>query len=102
MFWKKKICSSGQFAKETEERKLFEQKIITNREKSYLLTSLIYALDRIANTVGHYDAYRKIDIPEKRLFLLPLDLKVSKYSAEIHKADANELVKKNQSRYCLY
>ncbi len=74
--------------------KLFEQKIITNREKSYLLTSLIYALDRIANTVGHYDAYRKIDIPEKRLFLLPLDLKVSKYSAEIHKADANELVKK--------
>ena len=36
--------------------KLFEEKVITNREKSYLLTSLIYALDKIANTVGHYDA----------------------------------------------
>lgn len=74
--------------------KLFEKKIITQREKSYLCTSLIYALDKIANTVGHYDAYRKVDIPEKKLFLLPLDIKNSKYSAEIYKDDANELVKK--------
>ncbi len=74
--------------------KLFEEKIITNREKSYLLTSLIYALDRIANTVGHYDAYRKIDIPDKKLFLLPLDITNSQYSTEIYKDDANELVKK--------
>lgn len=73
--------------------KLFEEKVITPREKSYLLTSLIYALDRIANTVGHYDAYRKIDIPDKKLFLLPLNLRESKYKAEIYKSDANELVK---------
>lgn len=73
--------------------KLFEKNIITPREKSYLLTSLIYALDKIANTVGHYDAYRKVDIPEKKLFLLPLDIHHSKYDAEIHKTDANELVK---------
>lgn len=74
--------------------KLFEEKIITQRERSYLFTSLIYALDKIANTVGHYDAYRKVDILEKKLFLLPLDIKNSKYSAEIYKDDANELVKK--------
>jgi adenine-specific DNA-methyltransferase len=74
--------------------KLFEEKIITKREKSYLLTSLIYALDKIANTVGHYDAYRKIDIPNKKLFLLPLDIKNSEYPAEIYKDDANEVVKK--------
>ena len=74
--------------------KLFEEKIITKREKSYLLTSLIYALDKIANTVGHYDAYRKVDIPDKKLFLLPLDIKNSKYPSEIYKNDANELVKK--------
>lgn len=73
--------------------KLFEEKIITSREKSYLVTSLIYALDRIANTVGHYDAYRKIDIPEKNLFLLPLDVSQSKHDARIYKSDANELVK---------
>lgn len=74
--------------------KLFEKKIITEREKSYLITSLIYALDRIANTVGHYDAFRKIEIPDKKLFLLPLDIKNSKYSAEIYKNDANDLVKR--------
>lgn len=74
--------------------KLFEEKIITKREKSYLLTSLIYALDKIANTVGHYDAYRKIDIPNKKLFLLPLDIKNSEYPADIYKDDANEVVKK--------
>lgn len=74
--------------------KLFEEKIITKREKSYLLTSLIYALDKIANTVGHYDAYRKINIPDKKLFLLPLDVKNSKYPAEIYKGDANEVVKR--------
>lgn len=74
--------------------KLFDKKIITSREKSYLLTSLIYALDRIANTVGHYDAYRKIDIPDKKLFLLPLDIKCSEHATEIYKNDANELVKK--------
>ncbi len=77
--------------------KLFEGRIITNREKSYLLTSLIYALDRIANTVGHYDAYRKIDIPNKKLLLLPLDITKSEYAAEIYKDDANELVKKIKS-----
>lgn len=74
--------------------KLFEKKIISRREKSYLLTSLIYALDKIANTVGHYDAYRKIDIPSKKLFLLPLQLASSPYPVEIYKEDANELVSK--------
>lgn len=73
--------------------KLFEEKIITAREKSYLVTSLIYALDRIANTVGHYDAYRKINIPEKKLFLLPLDVSQSEHKVSIFKSDANELVK---------
>ncbi|MCA9360949.1 Dam family site-specific DNA-(adenine-N6)-methyltransferase [Candidatus Kaiserbacteria bacterium] len=73
---------------------LFKKKVITYREKAYLITSLIYALDKIANTVGHYDAYRKIDIPEKKLFLLPLELKKSTRLTEIYKEDANELVKK--------
>lgn len=74
--------------------KLFKENLITSREKSYLITSLIYALDRIANTVGHYDAYRKIDIPKKELVLLPLNLKASKYKAKIYKSDANELAKR--------
>lgn len=32
---------------------------ITKREFYILLSSLIYSTDRVANTVGHYDAYRK-------------------------------------------
>lgn len=36
------------------------EKISSNSdEKFILITSLIYAADRIANTVGHYDAYRE-------------------------------------------
>lgn len=32
---------------------------INDRERALLLTSLLYAMDKIANTCGHYDAYRK-------------------------------------------
>ena len=35
------------------------QKSITKREYAILITSLLYAMDRIAKTCGHYDAYRK-------------------------------------------
>lgn len=66
---------------------------ISEREKAYLVTSLIYSLDRIANTVGHYDAYRKIEIPKKELVLRPLNLLKTKHSSHIYKCDANELVK---------
>lgn len=73
--------------------KQYEEKHITSREKAYLITSLLYALDKIANTVGHYDAYRKINIPEKKLTLLPLEIRESPYKAKIYQQDANELVK---------
>lgn len=73
--------------------KLFINGEINEREKAYLITSLIYALDRIANTVGHYDAYRKIDIPHKSLLLHPLDIKKTTHKSKIYKSDANELVK---------
>lgn len=44
-------------------RELLEQvrahNLINEREFAILLTSILYGMDRIANTVGHYDAYRK-------------------------------------------
>jgi adenine-specific DNA-methyltransferase len=76
---------------------LFDRNIITFREKAYLITSLIYALDKIANTVGHYDAYRKVNIENKKLCLLPLNIKLSKYTPQIYCQDANELIKKIES-----
>ncbi len=39
--------------------KLKNSKEITNQEYYVLLTSLLFALDKIANTVGQYDAYLK-------------------------------------------
>ena len=38
---------------------LSKNKIINKREESILLTSLLYATDKVANTCGHYDAFRK-------------------------------------------
>lgn len=66
---------------------------INSREKSVLLTSLIYAMDKVANTVGHYDAYRK-----KMDSFQPIVLRVPKLEKnrnnQIYCEDANVLVKK--------
>ena len=40
---------------------------INARERSLLITSLLYAMDKIANTCGHYDAYRQGVEYEKHL-----------------------------------
>lgn len=68
---------------------------INEREKAILIASLLYSADKIANTVGHYDAYRKkIDIVDRFVFELinPLDTKGKVIS--IYREDANELVRK--------
>lgn len=67
---------------------------INGRERAVLLTSLIYAMDKSANTVGHYDAYRK-----KMDTLVPIVFKLPNFNANIHSKakiyheDANCLVK---------
>jgi adenine-specific DNA-methyltransferase len=38
---------------------LHRKKYITTQEKNYLICSLIYAVDKVANTVGQYDAFLK-------------------------------------------
>ncbi len=43
---------------------------LNGRERALLITSLLYAMDRIANTCGHYDAYRRGNVPEDGLRLL--------------------------------
>jgi len=45
--------------------KLYKNEKLNLKEKSILITSLMYASDKIANTCGHYDAYReKCDFKE--------------------------------------
>ena len=74
-------------------REKIESYDINNREKAFLLTSLLYAMDKVANTVGHYDAFRK-----KMDSFNPIHLKIPENNFnnsgnEIYKTDANELVK---------
>ncbi|WP_298081735.1 DNA adenine methylase [uncultured Campylobacter sp.] len=61
--------------------------------ENILLASLIYSMDKVANTVGHYDAYIKQKKPiDKFKFELIRPIKSEK-TIEIYKRDANELSK---------
>lgn len=68
---------------------------LNDREKNILITSLLYSADKIANTVGHYDAYRKnVDIPDKFEFKLIDTVNTKGKNIHIYREDANKLVKK--------
>lgn len=66
---------------------------LNEKEYSILLTSLLYAVDKIANTVGHYDAYIRKDPKTKKLFLKMIHQIKSK-KVKIYRKDANDLVNK--------
>lgn len=86
-------------------RVFIEQQAYRNsREKNILLTSLVYALDKVANTVGHYDAYRKtMDSFEPICFLMPrLPKRNDAYPSEIFQSDANELVRNLSHKDLIY
>ncbi|WP_066188939.1 Dam family site-specific DNA-(adenine-N6)-methyltransferase [Gracilibacillus timonensis] len=65
---------------------------VNEREKAFLITSLLYAMDKVANTVGHYDAYR-----QKLDSLKPLHLRVPELHHNrkngLYCQDANQLVR---------
>jgi adenine-specific DNA-methyltransferase len=65
---------------------------LNKKEYAILLASLIYSVDKIANTVGHYDAYRKVK-PKDYDFKIKL-IKPIKTDAIIYKEDSNKLAKK--------
>ncbi|MDH3002283.1 DNA adenine methylase [Pasteurella multocida] len=69
---------------------------LTPKEHSILLASLIYSADKIANTVGHFDAYIKKDIAPKPL---PFDLVnwSIKEKFQIFQQDANQLVRQQSA-----
>ena len=87
-------CKMIGFIREDIEENYLSNKLNT-RERAILITSLLYAMDKIANTVGHYDAYRKNGNLDKKLELCMLDLKsnTNNKNNKIFNEDANELVK---------
>ncbi len=62
------------------------------RETDILLASLIYSADRIANTVGHYEAYRK-GVKEFKEFEFRLIEPYRKSNTKIFRRNANLLAK---------
>lgn len=72
----------------------FKSGKINKRERAILITSLLYAMDKIANTCGHYDAYRKNVKFEKSLELfVPLAKVQNNENNLCFNMDANYLVK---------
>src|SRR3989344_819743 len=69
------------------------RKNLTEREYHMLISSLLYSVDKIANTVGHYDAYFKKELVEDNFFMRPID-PIEVKSASIFREDANSLAKK--------
>lgn len=62
------------------------------REYDILIASILYACDKVANTVGHYDSYRrKMDSFNKVVFRKPLIR--GNYDCQIFEEDANALVR---------
>lgn len=91
-FTKENAIKIGIIREEIE--KLDQKKEIDSEEKNILLTSLIYAIDKVANTVGHYEAYRKKLDTTQPIRLLAPDINThNNINNIIYQKDANQLIK---------
>lgn len=67
---------------------------LNEKEKNILLASLLYSLDKAANTVGHYDAYIKgKTIKDAFVFDLIIPYEFKNKKIHISRVDANQLAK---------
>lgn len=78
------------YIREDIEHRKFE---LTDKEYSVLIATLIYNIDKIANTVGHFDAYIKKPIKFRKLILNPIGQNQIE-TLEIYQETANTLARK--------
>ena len=89
-FYSADTCSKIGYIREDIECK-YKANAINFKEYSILITSLLYGMDKVANTVGHYDAYRKNAAYDSR-FILPLVLpEPNNKDNQCFNSDANKL-----------
>jgi adenine-specific DNA-methyltransferase len=69
------------------------KKNLTDREYNILIASLLYSIDKIANTVGHYDAYFKKDFIPDNFFMKPIE-PIKANNVDIFREDTNILARK--------
>ncbi|MCL2034150.1 MAG: Dam family site-specific DNA-(adenine-N6)-methyltransferase [Oscillospiraceae bacterium] len=91
-YFNRQDCAKIGFIREDIEAK-HKNGEINDRERAILITSLVYAMDKIANTCGHYDAYRQGGTFDRSLELCVPVLNESNNENNICcNIDANELV----------
>ncbi len=91
-YFSKEDCYKIGFIRENIENEFLNGKI-NKRERALLITSLLYGMDKIANTCGHYDAYRKGVVFDKHLELaIPEPDDGNNPNNMFYNEDANELV----------
>lgn len=86
-------CSKIGYIREDIEQN-YRSRNINDRERAILITSLLYAMDKIAKTCGHYDAYRKgadFDVPLE--LFVPVTRIHNNPENMCFNKDANELVR---------
>ncbi len=71
-----------------------KKKILSAREYCYLITSLMYATDKIANTVGHFESFLTTPPVDKGVKLDSLDINTNIIPTKIYNEDANVIAKK--------
>lgn len=77
-----------------EIREAIEGVTTSFKEKAVLLSSLLYAMDKVANTVGHYDAYRaKMDSFKPLELRMPQVQDINNIGNEVYNLDANTLIR---------
>ena len=92
-YFSREDCARIGYIRENIET-LYQKGEINRRERALLITSLLYAMDKIANTCGHYDAYRKGAAFERQLKLaLPVpEQKLNPHNLCLNE-DTNQLVR---------
>ena len=65
---------------------------LSEKEYCVLLASLIYSIDKIANTLGHYEAYIKKEIKPQVLNINLIDYQIIE-KVDIHREDSNKFAK---------
>lgn len=79
-------------------REEIEYMKITDIEKNILLSSLVYWIDKVANTCWHYAAFRKKLDKYSKIKLESPDIKFdNNINNEVYNKDANELIKEIES-----
>lgn len=91
-YFSDRVCSKIGYIREFIETEYNNEKINT-KERAMLITSLLYGLDKIANTCGHYDAYRRNVVLTDTLELAVPEPNKSLKQNECFNCDTNELVR---------